>query len=141
MATEAVQTTYLSQGADKSGNKTKGEIQGSNQAPVKAQLRNQAPVKAQLRKQGVAPTKVKRKSKDLFGPRRQKIKPGDIAVFTRQLATIMKLGITLVQSFEIVGETIENSSMRELVGQIRDDVTAGNTFAGCIRKHPRYFQP
>ena len=131
MATEAVQTTYLSQGADKSGNKTKGEIQGSNLAPVKTQLR----------KQGVAPIKVKRKSKDLFGPRRQKIKPGDIAVFTRQLATIMKLGITLVQSFEIVGETIENSSMRELVGQIRDDVTAGNTFAGCIRKHPRYFQP
>jgi type IV pilus assembly protein PilC len=131
MAPETVQTTYLSQGTDKSGNKTKGKVQGSNQAPVKAQLR----------KQGVAPTKVKRKSKDLFGPRRQKIKPGDIAVFTRQLATIMKLGITLVQSFEIVGETIENSSMRELVGQIRDDVTAGNTFAGCIRKHPRYFQP
>lgn len=129
MATEAVQTTYLWQGTDKNANKTKGEIQGSSQALVKAQLR----------KQGVAPTKVKRKSKDLFGPRKQKIKPGDIAVFTRQLATMMKSGIPLVQSFEIVGETLENPSMRELVGQIRDDVAAGNTFADCIRKHPRYF--
>ncbi len=129
MATEAIQTTYLWQGTDKNGNKTKGEIQGSSQALVKAQLR----------KQGVAPTKVKRKSKDLFAPRKQKIKPMDIAVFTRQLATMMKSGIPLVQSFEIVGESLENPSMRELVGKIRDDVAAGNTFADCIRKHPRHF--
>ena len=129
MATEAVQTTYLWQGTDKQGNKTKGEIQGSSQALVKAQLR----------KQGVTPTKVKRKAKDLFGPRKQKIKPSDIAIFTRQLATMMKSGIPLVQSFEIVGESLENPSMRELVGQIRDDVAAGNNFADCIRKHPRHF--
>jgi type IV pilus assembly protein PilC len=129
MATEAIQTTYLWQGTDKNGNKTKGEIQGSSQALVKAQLR----------KQGVSPTKVKRKAKDLFGSRKQKIKPSDIAVFTRQLATMMKSGIPLVQSFEIVGESLENPSMRELVGQIRDDVAAGNTFADCISKHPRYF--
>jgi type IV pilus assembly protein PilC len=129
MATEAVQTMYLWQGTDKQGNKTKGEIQGSSQALVKAQLR----------KQGVSPTKVKRKAKDLFGPRKQKIKPSDIAIFTRQLATMMKSGIPLVQSFEIVGESLENPSMRELVGQIRDDVAAGNNFADCIRKHPRHF--
>ena len=129
MATEAIQTTYLWQGTDKNGNKTKGEIQGSSQALVKAQLR----------KQGVSPTKVKRKAKDLFGSRKQKIKPSNIAVFARQLATMMKSGIPLVQSFEIVGESLENPSMRELVGQIRDDVAAGNTFADCIRKHPRYF--
>ena len=129
MATEAVQTMYLWQGTDKQGNKNKGEIQGSSQALVKAQLR----------KQGVSPTKVKRKAKDLFGPRKQKIKPSDIAIFTRQLATMMKSGIPLVQSFEIVGESLENPSMRELVGQIRDDVAAGNNFADCIRKHPRHF--
>jgi len=129
MATEAVQTMYLWQGTDKQGNKTKGEIQGSSQALVKAQLR----------KQGVSPTKVKRKAKDLFGPRKQKIKPSDIAIFTRQLATMMKSGIPLVQSFEIVGESLENPSMRELVGQIRDDVAAGNNFADSIRKHPRHF--
>ena len=91
MANETVQTTYPSQGTDKSGAKTKGEIQGSYQAPVKPQMR----------KQGVAPNKFKIKSKDLFGPRRQKIKPGDIAVSTRQLTTSMESGIQLVQSLEI----------------------------------------
>ncbi|MDA1371577.1 MAG: type II secretion system F family protein [Proteobacteria bacterium] len=129
MATEAVQNVYLWQGTDKNGNKTKGEIQGSSQALVKAQLR----------KQGVNPTKVRKKTKEIFGPKKQKIKPGDIAVFTRQLATMMKSGIPLVQSFEIVGESLENPSMRKLVMQIRDDVAAGNNFADCIRKHPRYF--
>jgi type IV pilus assembly protein PilC len=129
MATEAVQNIYLWQGTDKTGNKTKGEIQGSSQALVKAQLR----------KQGIKPTKVKRKSKDLFAPRKQKIKPMDIAVFTRQLATMMKSGIPLVQSFEIVGESLENPSMRLLVAEVKDDIAAGNNFADCIRKHPRYF--
>ncbi|MCG8415348.1 MAG: type II secretion system F family protein, partial [Pseudomonadales bacterium] len=129
MATEAAQNIYLWQGTDKAGNKTKGEIQGSSQALVKAQLR----------KQGVNPTKVRRKPKELFGAKKQKITPGDIAVFTRQLATMMKSGIPLVQSFEIVGESLENPSMRELVLLIRDDVAAGNNFADCIRKHPRYF--
>ena len=129
MATEAAQTIYVWQGTDKNGNKTKGEIQGSSQALVKAQLR----------KQGVNPTRVKREPRDLFGPKRQKITPGDIAIFTRQLATMMKSGIPLVQSFEIVGESLENASMRELVMHIRDDVAAGNNFADCIRKYPRYF--
>ena len=129
MATEAAQSLYTWQGTDKAGNKTKGEIQGSSQALVKAQLR----------KQGVNPTRVRRKGKDLFGPKKQAIKPQDIAVFTRQLATMMKSGIPLVQSFEIVGETLENPSMRQLVLAIRDDIAAGNNFADCIRKHPRYF--
>ncbi len=129
MATKILQSVYVWQGLDKNGNKSRGEIPGNSQALVKAQLR----------KQGVNPTKVKKKSKDLFGPRKQAIKPGDIAVFTRQLATMMKAGIPLVQSFEIVGESLENPSMKDLVMQIRDDVSAGNNFADCIRKHPRYF--
>ena len=129
MATEAIQNIYVWQGTDKNGNKTKGEIQGSSQALVKAQLR----------KQGINPQRVKRKPKELFGTRKQKIKPGDIAVFTRQLATMMKSGIPLVQSFEIVSESLDNPSMRELVMLIRDDVAAGNNFADSIRKHPRYF--
>lgn len=129
MATEAVQSVYVWQGFDKNGNKSSGQIPGTSQALVKAQLR----------KQGVNPTKVKKKAKDLFGPKKQAIKPGDIAVFTRQLATMMKAGIPLVQSFEIVGDSLENPSMQVLVMQIRDDVSAGNNFADCIRKHPRYF--
>ncbi|MEX0617429.1 MAG: type II secretion system F family protein [Pseudohongiellaceae bacterium] len=127
-STEAAQI-YVWHGTDKNGQKTKGELPGVSQALVKAQLR----------KQGVNPTRVKRKPKDLFGPKKQKITPGDIAVFTRQLATMMKAGIPLVQSFEIVGGSLENASMRNLVSLIRDDVAAGNNFADCIRKHPRYF--
>ena len=129
MATEAVQSVYVWQGTDKNGNKTKGEIPGSSQALVKGQLR----------KQGINPIKVRRKPKDLFGPRKQKITPSDVAIFTRQLATMMKAGIPLVQSFEIVGESLENASMRELVLKVRDDVAAGNNVAESIRKHPRYF--
>lgn len=129
MATEAAQTIYIWQGTDKTGNKIKGEIPGASQALVKAQLR----------KQGINATRVKRKPKDLFGPRKQKITPSDVAIFTRQLATMMKAGIPLVQSFEIVGESLENASMRELVANIRDDIAAGNNFAESIRKHPRQF--
>ncbi len=129
MATEAVQSVYVWQGTDKSGNKTKGEVAGTSQALVKATLR----------KQGIIATKVKRKPKELFGKRKQKITPGDVAIFTRQLATMVKAGIPLVQSFEIVGDGLENASMRDLVLQIRDDVAAGNNFAECLRKHPRYF--
>lgn len=129
MATEAAHAIYVWYGTDKNGNKAKGEIPGASQALVKAQLR----------KQGINATKVKRKPKDLFGPRKQAITPGDVAVFTRQLATMMKAGIPLVQSFEIVGESLENASMRELVLKIRDDIAAGNNFADSIRKFPRQF--
>ena len=123
------QTTYLWQGTDKNGKKTKGEMPGASQALVKAQLR----------KQGVNATRVKRKPKDLFGPRKQKITPNDIAIFSRQLATMMKAGIPLVQSFEIVSDSLENASMAALVRSVRDDVAAGNNFADSIRKQPRYF--
>lgn len=129
MATGTAQTVYLWQGTDKSGNKSRGEMPGSSQALVKAQLR----------KQGIVPIRVKRKSKQLFGPAKVKIKPGDIAIFTRQLATMMKSGIPLVQSFEIVAEGLENPAMKDLVLQIRSDVATGNSFADCIRKHPRQF--
>ncbi len=133
MATRApaktVEAIYLWQGTDKNGRKSKGEMSGASQALVKAQLR----------KQGVIAAKVKRKPKDLFGPRQKKITPGDIAIFSRQLATMMKAGIPLVQSFEIVGDGLENPSMVKLVRQVRDDVAAGNNFADSIRKHPRYF--
>lgn len=129
MATQAAQPVFVWQGTDKYGKKTKGETQGTSQALVKAQLR----------KQGIATTRIRRKSKELFGPKKQKIKPADVAVFTRQLATMMKAGIPLVQSFEIVAEGLENASMRTLVLKIRDDVASGNNFADSIRKHPRYF--
>lgn len=123
------QSTFIWQGQNAKGKPTKGEISGVSVAMVKAQLR----------KQGIKPTKVRKKPKPLFGGGKQPIKPMDIAIFTRQLATMMKAGIPLVQSFDIVGEGLENPSMRQIVFSIRDDVSAGNHFADAIRKYPRQF--
>src|SRR5690606_14682634 len=108
----AKQDIYVWSGHDGRGNPAKGEMAGASQALVKAQLR----------KQGIRVGKVSRKTKPMFGASKPKIKPMDIAIFTRQLATMMRAGIPLVQSFEIVGEGLQNASMRELVLQIRDEV-------------------
>ena len=122
-------STFVWQGKDGRGNNQKGEISGESIALVKAQLR----------KQGIKGASVKRKPKPLFGPSKQKIKPMDIAVFTRQMATMMKSGIPLVQAFEIVADGLQNPTMRELVMSVRDEVASGNNFADAIRKHPREF--
>ncbi len=116
-------------GKDAKGNSMKGELSGANIAAVKVQLR----------KQGIRVDKVAKKSNFMAGAGKKKIKPMDIAIFTRQLATMMKAGIPLVQSFEIVGEGLENPSMREVVLKIRDDVSSGLNFADAVRKHPRQF--
>ncbi len=120
---------FVWEGTDKKGNKTKGEASGSNIALVKAQLR----------KQGVNPTKVRKKPKPLFGTGKKKITPFDIAVFTRQMATMMKAGVPLVQSFDIVADGLEHPALRDLVLEIKNDVAAGNNFAGALKKHPRHF--
>ncbi len=130
MATNApVRQTFTWTGKDRNGQKTSGEMDGMSISLVKAQLR----------KQGVIPTKVKKKSKPLFGARKKAIKPMDVANFTRQLATMMKTGVPLVQSFEIVADGLDNRSMAELVEKIKTDVAGGDSFASAIAKHPKYF--
>ncbi|WP_166264388.1 type II secretion system F family protein [Marinobacter caseinilyticus] len=119
---------FVWEGKDRKGNKTKGEISGTNLALVKAQLR----------KQGILAVKVKKKPKPLFGGSK-KITPFDIAMFTRQLATMMKAGVPLVQSFDIVADGLENRGLQELVSAIRNDVSAGTSFAGSLKRHPKYF--
>jgi len=121
--------TFLWQGTDRRGNKSRGEIDGISQALVKAQLR----------KQGINPTKVKKKPKPLFGGGKKKITPLDIAFFTRQLATMIKSGVPLVQAFEIVADGLDHIAFKELVLTIRNDIAGGDSFAGAIRKHPLYF--
>ncbi|HMU90375.1 MAG: type II secretion system F family protein [Pseudomonadales bacterium] len=121
--------TFLWQGTDRRGNKSRGEIDGVSQALVKAQLR----------KQGINPTKVKKKPKPLFGGGKKKITPLDIAFFTRQLATMIKSGVPLVQAFEIVADGLDHIAFKELVLTIRNDIAGGDSFAGAIRKHPLYF--
>lgn len=121
--------TYLYKGKDKKGNKIDGEIEGVSQAIVKAQLL----------KQGIRANNVRKKPKPLFGGGGKKIKPSDIAVFSRQMATMMKAGVPLVQSFEIVADGLDNPNVRKLVMDIREDVASGGSFADALRKHPKYF--
>lgn len=120
--------SYIWEGKDRRGNKSKGELTGANLALVKAQLR----------KQGIIPDKVKKKPKPLFGGSK-KITPFDIAMLTRQLATMMKAGVPLVQSFDIVADGLENRGLQELVMGIRNDIASGTSFAGALRKHPKHF--
>lgn len=127
-------STYAWQGIDKKGAKLSGETQS----------RSVALVRAELRKQGVNATKVKKKAEPftmfgLIGEGGQKITAEDIAIFARQLTTMMKAGVPLISSFDIVADSLENPSMRKLVGALRAEVEAGNTLAASMRKFPTEF--
>jgi type IV pilus assembly protein PilC len=104
---------------------------------VKAQTLTDA--KAQVRKLGYTNPKIKKKPKPLFGGGGKAIQPADIAVFTRQLATMMKAGVPLVQSFELVADGLENPNMKKIVLGVRDEVSGGGSFGGALRKYPKYF--
>ena len=121
---------FVYKGVDRKGNRVEGEVSS----------RSASLAKAQLIKQGIRATGVKKKSKPLFGGGGGgKIKPMDIAVFTRQMATMMKAGVPLVQSFDIVADGSENKAMQTLIRSIKEDVAAGGGFAASLRKQPKYF--
>ncbi|OQR31029.1 type II secretion system protein F [Pseudomonas sp. Bc-h] len=135
MATKAVKTpkvakpvVYAWEGVDRKGAKVTGELTGHNPALVKAQLR----------KQGINPLKVRKKSVSIFSAGK-KIKPLDIAFFSRQMATMMKAGVPLLQSFDIISEGSANPNMRKLVDDIKQEVAAGHSFATALRQKPQYF--
>lgn len=127
MAVSSIQL-FLYKGTDKKGKTVTGEISGMT---IQA-------VKAQLIKQGIRTTMVKKKPKPLFSGKKA-IKPVDIALFTRQLATMMKAGVPLVQSFDIVADGLENQTLAELVRSLRDEVASGTSLAKALEKHPKYF--
>ncbi len=116
-------------GTDKTGRSSKGEIHATTTSMAKAQLR----------RQGIKPKSVRKKARPLFGGSGKAIKPADISIFTRQLATMMKAGVPLVQSFDIVGEGLDNQRMRDLVETLKNDVASGNGLADSLAKHPRQF--
>ncbi|WP_312798516.1 type II secretion system F family protein [Pseudomonas sp.] len=129
MADKALKmSAFTWEGTDRKGVKIKGEMTGLNPALVKAQLR----------KQGINPTRVRKKSVSIFS-RGKKIKPMDIALFTRQLATMLGAGVPLLQSFDIISEGFDNPNMRKLVDDIKQDVAAGNSLSSSLRKKPQYF--
>ena len=125
----AENTVFFWSGTDRNGRKSKGEVLATSAAIARVQLR----------KQGVVAKSVKKKSKPLFTFGAKKIKPADIAIFTRQLATMMKAGVPLVQAFVIVAEGTDHEKMRELIMAVRTDVSSGTGLAGALEKHPAHF--
>ena len=122
--------TFIYEGVDRKGAKLKGEIPA----------RNMALAKVTLRKQGITIKSIREKKKNILeSVFKKKVTTLDITIFTRQLATMMKAGVPLVQSFEIVAEGLDNPAMREVVLGIKGEVEGGNTFAGALKKYPQYF--
>ncbi|MEB3754313.1 type II secretion system F family protein [Acinetobacter sp. MD2(2019)] len=122
--------TFTYTGVDRKGLKVKGDLPA----------RNMALAKVTLRKQGITVKAIREKRKNLLeGILKKKVGTQDITIFTRQLATMMKAGVPLVQSFEIVAEGLDNPAMREVVLGIKGEVEGGNTFTGALRKYPQYF--
>ncbi|MDP3670192.1 MAG: type II secretion system F family protein [Telluria sp.] len=125
--TQVKEIVYAWEGKDKSGKTVRGELRAGGEAIVKATLR----------RQGVMVTKVKKK----VHRSGRKITDKDIALFTRQLATMMKAGVPLLQSFDIVGKGHANPSMAKLILDLRSDIETGTSLNNAFRKYPLYFDP
>ena len=127
MATAAnKQITYLWEGKDKRGKVIKGEMRAAGESFVSATLR----------RQGITVTKVKKQSG--FASK-GKITDKDITLFTRQLATMMKAGVPLLQAFDIVGKGHSNPAVAKLLGDVKADVETGSSLSASFRKYPLYF--
>ena len=120
---------FVWQGRDKRGVVMKGEQTAKN-----ANL-----LRAELRKQGITPTVVKPKPKPLFGGAAKKIGPRDIAVFSRQLATMMKSGVPIVMALEIIGSGNKNPAMKKMVTGIKNDIEGGASIYEALSQYPVQF--
>jgi type IV pilus assembly protein PilC len=117
--------TFAWEGKDKSGKPVRGELRAPGEAMVNATLR----------RQGIVVSKVKKQASGKGG----KVGRKDIALFTRQLATMMKAGVPLLQSFDIVGKGAPNPAVGKLVYEIKTEVETGSSLAQAFRKYPLYF--
>ncbi|CAM3398313.1 type II secretion system F family protein [Polaromonas hydrogenivorans] len=113
------------EGKDRGGKQVRGEIRASGENQVKVSLRRQGVLASKIKKRRMRSGKA--------------IKPRDIAIFTRQLATMMKAGVPLLQSFDIVGRGNPNGSVTKLLNDVRTDVETGTSLSGAFRKYPMYF--
>ncbi len=116
-------------GTDKRGAKLKGEISAKSSSLVKAELR----------RQGITPRIVKKKAKPLFGAAGKPIKAQEIALVSRQMATMLPSGVPLVQSFEIIAGGMENPRTQQMVMDIKTDVESGTTLSEALARHPAQF--
>jgi type IV pilus assembly protein PilC len=123
----ATQAPFTWEGTDRTGKKVKGKVVAASEAAVRSELR----------RQGVVPTRVRKQS--MLFRKQGKVTAADIAVFSRQLATMMTAGIPLVQSFDIVGAGHENPAMQKLILAIKTDVEGGSSLHEALAKHPLHF--
>ena len=129
MAAAAIKEyAFTWEGVDRKGARIKGITEGPSESYIKTQLR----------KQGINPIRV-RKQSSLFGKRKKKITGQDIAIFSRQLATMMSAGVPLVQSMEIVGRGHANPAMGEMILAIKTNIEGGSSLAESLAKFPRHF--
>ena len=126
-ASQVKESVYAWEGKDKGGKTVRGELRAGGEAIVNVTLR----------RQGIMATKVKKK----VYRSGKKITDKDISLFTRQLATMMKAGVPLLQSFDIVGKGHANPSVSKLVADLRADIETGTSLNQAFRKYPRYFDP
>jgi type IV pilus assembly protein PilC len=113
------------EGKDRSGKTVKGEIKAGGEAVVNATLR----------RQGIIVTKIKKQRAGSGG----KVSEKDVTLFTRQMATMMKSGVPLLQSFDIVGKGHSNPAVARLLGELKTEVETGSSLATAFRKYPLYF--
>ena len=129
MADQTEQIDFIWAGTDKNKKKAGGLISAKSETIAKAELR----------RQGYRVIKFKKKPKPLFSSKVKSITPGDIAIFARQLATMLKAGVPLVQSFDIIGKGHDNASMETMLLSIKADIEGGDTLAEALNKKSLYF--
>jgi type IV pilus assembly protein PilC len=130
MATQQADATiFLWQGRDKRGQRLKGQQMATSPSLVRAELR----------RQGINPISVRRKPKPLFGGAGSTIKAKDIAVFSRQLATMLKSGVPLVTAFQIISGGLKNPRMRTMVDKIRGEIESGSSLHEALAQYPVQF--
>lgn len=128
---EKRQKIFSYRGRDRTGRAVDGELTAADREAARSQLR----------RQGVLATTIKPLREPLFKPRNKPVKPADVAILTRQLATMMRAGIPLVQSFDVVADGLDNPALARVVVQLRDDVSAGTSFTQALQRHPKLFDP
>ena len=121
------ESVFLWEGRDKAGRVVKGEMRAGGESVVTAALR----------RRGIQSTKVKKQSL----PRGRSISEKDLAIFTRQLSTMLRAGVPLMQCFDIVARGHSNPAMARLLGEIRSDVETGTSLNQAFRRYPMYFDP
>jgi len=129
MAESKEQIDFIWKGKDKSGKVISGEIAAFSDTVARSELRRQS----------IRVISVRKKPKPLFSKAKAQIGTKDIAIFARQLATMLESGVPLVQSFDIIGKGHENPSMSELLLGVKADIEAGDTLAQALNKRPIYF--